>query len=57
LARVASRCLLEEVAEFPFDLGLLDAFQGVAADGGLDAVDVAVVEVFQAGGTVQPGRR
>jgi hypothetical protein len=43
----------EEVAEFPFGLVLRDALEGILADGGLDAVDVAVVEVFQAGG--KPG--
>ena len=42
--------VVEEVAEFPLGLVFLDAFEGVLADGGLDAVDVAVVEVLQAGG-------
>src|SRR5258708_11668993 len=40
----------EEVAEFSAYLVFLDSFERVAADGCLDAVDVAVVEVFQAGG-------
>ena len=42
--------VVEEVAELPLGLVFLDAFEGVFADGGLDAVDVAVVEVFEAGG-------
>jgi len=40
----------EEAAEFLADFVFLDSFEGVFADGGLDAVDVAVVEVFEAGG-------
>jgi hypothetical protein len=43
-------CVVEEVAEFPVGFVFLDALEGVLADGGLDAVDIAVVEVFQAGG-------
>jgi hypothetical protein len=50
--RSASECSVtaREVAEFLVDLVLLGAFEGVLADGGGDAVDVAVVEVFEAGG-------
>ncbi len=39
-----------EVAERGADLVFLDAREGVFAGGGHDAVDVAVVEVFEAGG-------
>ena len=43
--------VVQEVAEFLAGLVFfLDSFEGVSADGGLDAVDVAVVEVFEAGG-------
>jgi hypothetical protein len=42
--------VVEEVAEFPLHFVFPDAFKGVFADGGLGAVDVAVVEVFEAGG-------
>jgi hypothetical protein len=42
--------VVQEVAEFLLDLVFLRAFEGVFADCGLDAVDVAVVQVLQAGG-------
>jgi hypothetical protein len=38
--------VVQEVAEFPADLVLLRAVEGIGADGGLDAVDLAVVEVI-----------
>jgi hypothetical protein len=40
-----ARRVVEEVSELPVDLVFLDAEEGELADGALDAVDVAVVEV------------
>jgi hypothetical protein len=38
-----------EVAQGRVQLGLLDPFEGIDAGGAADALDVAVVEVVQAG--------